>query len=192
MLGIARVISHKRCSIFVRHLMCSLLSESLPTFCWQTQFNLVTWWVKSDSCHFCFSGRHFLFTLKLCENIWRADGRDRSVLHSLKLQILFQWNHRAGLCVRDLETCARAKLSPETQHPVRCIRDICPAADAFLICSVKRVSGSSWPVLSFHLAAGGRLLQSGHRFLHHKHLEIAEEHAGSQTFNTETSGLLHV
>lgn len=51
-------------------------------------------------------------------------------------------------------------LTPETQHPVRCIGDICPAADAFLICSVRQVFGSSWPVLSFHLPAGGRLLQS--------------------------------
>lgn len=185
MLGIARVISHKRCLIFVQCLMCSLMSESLPTFCWQTLFNLVTWRVKSDSCHFCFSGRHFLFAVKPCENNWRVDGRDRSFLHSFKLQILFEQHHGAGLCVRDLETRARATLSPETRHPVRCIRDICPAADAFLICSVKRVSGSSWPVLSFHLSAGGRLLQSQHRFLHHKHLQIAKEHAGSPRHLTQ-------
>lgn len=91
--------------------MSSLMFDSLPTFCWQTLFNLVTWRVKSDSCHsvlphFCFSGRHFLFTLsKLCENNCSVDGRVRSALHSFKLQILFKWHHRAGQrWVRDLET----------------------------------------------------------------------------------------
>ena len=57
-----------------------------------------------------------------------------------------------------------ATLTLETHHPVRCCTDTCPAAEVFLICSVKRAAGSTWPALFFHLPCWGRQSQSKRRF----------------------------